>query len=218
MVMRQMNKLLVVEGKLDNLNNARITENTKAHAYITDENNITVTIDENVVFRIDMINVLKKDLKININLAHNSKLYWNQLLLNTGDNKIDVTVSLLGNNCKSFLKIRGINETKESKLNLVCDGIIKDGTIDTELIEDLKGLILNEDTIKISPNMIVNTSEVMANHFVTIGPISEEELFYLMSKGLSEELARKLIKKAFMESILSEELKNIWNKEVNSDE
>lgn len=218
MVMRQMNKLLVVEGKLDNLNNARITENTKAHAYITDENNITVTIDENVVFRIDMINVLKKDLKININLAHNSKLYWNQLLLNTGDNKIDVTVSLLGNNCKSFLKIRGINETKESKLNLVCDGIIKDGTIDTELIEDLKGLILNEDTIKISPNMIVNTSEVMANHFVTIGPINEEELFYLMSKGLSEELARKLIKKAFMESILSEELKNIWNKEVNSDE
>lgn len=218
MVMRQMNKLLVVEGKLDNLNNARITENTKAHAYITDENNITVTIDENVVFRIDMINILKKDLKININLAHNSKLYWNQLLLNTGDNKIDVTVSLLGNNCKSFLKIRGINETKESKLNLVCDGIIKDGTIDTELIEDLKGLILNEDTIKISPNMIVNTSEVMANHFVTIGPINEEELFYLMSKGLSEELARKLIKKAFMESILSEELKNIWNKEVNSDE
>ena len=218
MVMRQMNKLLVVEGKLDNLNNARISENTKAHAYITDENNITVTIDENVVFRIDMINVLKKDLKININLAHNSKLYWNQLLLNTGDNKIDVTVSLLGNNCKSFLKIRGINETKESKLNLVCDGIIKDGTIDTELIEDLKGLILNEDTIKISPNMIVNTSEVMANHFVTIGPINEEELFYLMSKGLSEELARKLIKKAFMESILSEELKNIWNKEVNSDE
>jgi len=71
-------------------------------------------------------------------------------------------------------------------------------TIDNELKEDLKGLELDDGKIQIIPNMLVSSSEVIANHFVSIGNVSDNDLFYLTSKGLSKNNARRLLETGFL--------------------
>ncbi len=53
------------------------------------------------------------------------------------------------------------------------------------------------------PGLEIMTDEVRATHGATVGPIDEEKLFYLMSRGLSEEEARKLVVMGFFEPALS---------------
>ena len=50
--------------------------------------------------------------------------------------------------------------------------------------------------------MEINTNEVIANHYVTISSISKDDLFYLMSKGLSKSLSEKIILKGFLKGIM----------------
>ena len=61
-------------------------------------------------------------------------------------------------------------------------------------------LILDEksasDTV---PYMEINEKKVNIEHEATVGKIGEEQLFYLMSRGLSEDQARTMIVSGFME-------------------
>ncbi len=41
-----------------------------------------------------------------------------------------------------------------------------------------------------------------ASHAATVGQVDEEQMFYLQSRGLSEEAARRLIVVGFLESLL----------------
>ena len=67
------------------------------------------------------------------------------------------------------------------------------------------------DCRKIEPILEIDTNEVEASHFVTIGTYDEESLLYLNSLGIKENDAKKLLKKSFMLSIFDDNFK----KEVN---
>ncbi len=49
------------------------------------------------------------------------------------------------------------------------------------------------------PELEIQTNEVKAGHAASIGRIDEEQLFYLMSRGLSKSEATKLLVKAFLD-------------------
>ena len=64
--------------------------------------------------------------------------------------------------------------------------------------------------MKIMPNLIVKSSRIIANHNATISPVDENDLFYLESKGLSNESATSLIKEGFLKGIVTnDELKSL---------
>ena len=46
--------------------------------------------------------------------------------------------------------------------------------------------------------MCISTNDIVANHFVTISSYDTDSLFYLQSKGLTEEKAKNLIKKSYL--------------------
>ena len=48
------------------------------------------------------------------------------------------------------------------------------------------------------PELEIETDEVKASHAATVGQIDEEQVFYLQSRGLSEDQAKKLIIEAFL--------------------
>lgn len=85
------------------------------------------------------------------------------------------------------------------KLNL--KGIIK---IDkgAELVEAFLRqavLLIGENSMATAvPELEIESNEVKASHAAAIGRIDEEQLFYLMSRGLKREEAVKLIIKAFL--------------------
>jgi Fe-S cluster assembly protein SufB len=66
-------------------------------------------------------------------------------------------------------------------------------------------LLLDErsrtDTI---PDITVRNDDVTIAHEATVGKLSEEDVFYLMSRGLSEEEATAMIVNGFLEPIVRE--------------
>ena len=64
-------------------------------------------------------------------------------------------------------------------------------------------LILDKDSVSNTyPSMRIDTNAVEIVHEATVGKIGEEEIFYLMSRGLTEEQATKMIVSGFIEPIM----------------
>lgn len=77
---------------------------------------------------------------------------------------------------------------KNVKSHVTCDALI----LDPESASD---------TV---PYMEVNEKDVNIEHEATVGKIGEEQLFYLMSRGLSEDQAKTMIVSGFMEPFTKE--------------
>lgn len=121
------------------------------------------------------------------------------------DSKTIIKNVVVGSNNKSNIKLRCVSYSGKITIGVLAD--IKGNTKDNDLIEDIKGI--NENgVIEIEPNMEINTSEVTANHYVTISKVSEDDLFYLECKGLSRDFAKTLVLAGFLNQMM----------EVNSDE
>lgn len=195
--------------------NSQIKISRDAKIYQIDSHNKTLEIEclDNSVLDFHKIDYLSKDTNLNIIINNRAKVELNWLILNKGNNKVVINVIMQGDNSYCSLKVRILNEG-DSKINFICLGKINKDTFDNEILEDLKGLITNNDAIKISPNIEVETNEVMANHLVTIGSYNEQELFYLMSKGLSRDLACELLKKGFMYQVLDEDATKLLERVV----
>ena len=76
----------------------------------------------------------------------------------------------------------------KSKSSVVCDGLMLD----------------NDSKAMTFPSMEVNEDDVKVAHEAAIGRVGEEQLFYLMSRGLSEEEATKMIVSGFIEPLIRE--------------
>ena len=107
---------------------------------------------------------------------------------NTSSTIISKGISIDGG-VSSYRGLVQINrKCKGVKSSVVCDGLMLDN--------DSKALTF--------PSMDVGESDVQVSHEATVGKIGEDQLFYLMSRGLSEEEATKLIVLGFIEPLVKE--------------
>lgn len=98
-------------------------------------------------------------------------------------------------NSKSISKDGGIctfrsnawvkSRAKESKLSISCESLMMDN-------------ISRSDTIPVDT---IETDDVEFSHEATVGKISDEAIFYLMTRGLSEQEAKSMIVQGFAEPI-----------------
>lgn len=84
---------------------------------------------------------------------------------------------------RGLVKIAG--NAKNCKAAVVCDGLLLD----------------EKSSCATIPAMDVHNNEVEAVHEARVGKIGDEEIFYLMSRGLSEERAMQLVVAGFVEPI-----------------
>jgi Fe-S cluster assembly protein SufB len=77
---------------------------------------------------------------------------------------------------------------KNVKSHVACDALILDDKSASDTV----------------PYMEINEKNVNIEHEATVGKIGEEQLFYLMSRGLSEDQARTMIVSGFMEPFTKE--------------
>lgn len=108
---------------------------------------------------------------------------------------ININGDILGNNNKYILNFRAISEEGHGRVNACVH--VNEGTINNEVVEDLKG-ILENGTLNFMPILEIDTNEVKAEHYATIGHYPLEELFYLETKGISKEEGIKILKKSFL--------------------
>ena len=80
------------------------------------------------------------------------------------------------------------------KITINTDGVIEKGAKRTVVRQKSKGILLDLDsTIEANPWLEIDEYDCMANHGAGIGAIDEEELYYLMSRGLTRLNSEKLI-------------------------
>ena len=107
---------------------------------------------------------------------------------NTSSNIISKGISKNGGTSS----YRGLVDVKKgatnSKSHVRCDGLILD----------------NKSKVLTVPAMNVFEDKVDVSHEAAVGKIQEEQLYYLMSRGLSEKEATKMIVSGFIEPVIKE--------------
>lgn len=78
------------------------------------------------------------------------------------------------------------------------------GAQGTDAYQTNRNLILSEDAHADSlPNLEIEADDVRCSHGATIGQQDEQQLFYLMSRGIPRPVAEKLIVEGFFEEVLA---------------
>lgn len=105
---------------------------------------------------------------------------------NTSSTIISKGISKNGGTSKYRGLVKINKNAKNSKSSVKCDGLMLD----------------NKSTTSTVPEMEVKEDQVEVSHEAVVGKIGEEQLFYLMSRGLTEEQATKMIVAGFIEPIV----------------
>lgn len=96
----------------------------------------------------------------------------------------------------------------EAKIDFTIDSILPKGNMNCIMDQTTKVLTLGNVETKINPNMFIEEDSVEAKHGSVISSFNEEELFYLKSRGISEEEAIYLLIKGFIFSNLNLDMEN----------
>ena len=131
-------------------------------------------------------------------LRNNAKTYTASVIVGWGESSYDVgsKAILEGNSSRAEITSRLIGSGKCTITSRAC--IIGRGVGCRGHIECLGLPLSNEVTISTIPELRVESSNAELTHEAAIGRLSEEELYYLMSRGFTEDEAKSLIVRGFM--------------------
>lgn len=102
----------------------------------------------------------------------------------------------------SDLLYKGVNDDQSVG---VFSGMIKVdlGAQKTDAYQKHRTLMLSSEAQNFSvPQLEINANDVRCSHGSTTGPVDQEALFFLRSRGISKEIAEKMLVTAFLEDVL----------------
>jgi Fe-S cluster assembly protein SufD len=106
--------------------------------------------------------------------------------------------------CRSYVAYRGALQGTDAHTVWVGDVLIRAEATGTDTYEINRNLVLTEGARADSvPNLEIETGEVTgAGHASATGRFDDEQLFYLMSRGITDEQARRLVVRGFFHELL----------------
>ncbi len=104
----------------------------------------------------------------------------------------------------------------DAVLTLDNNATIKQGCHKSIVHQKAKGLNLSpKSTIKAEPNLYIDEFDVEASHSASVGNINKDELFYLMSRGLKEGDARKIVVLGFINPLV-DQISDSYDEEIQN--
>ena len=106
-------------------------------------------------------------------------------------------------NCTSHQTYKGVlNDSARAVFNGKV--FVRENAHGTDAQQQNKNLLLsNEARVDTKPQLEIFNDDVKCSHGATVGQLEEEELFYLLTRGLPENLARNLLTYGFAEEIIN---------------
>ena len=145
-------------------------------------------------------------IKTDINLdGEHASIHWHLASLSKGKGKKTYEVSVAHNNLDTKSQIDNYGVCKdEAKLNFSGIVHIKNGAHQSAAHQTAKIIIFDDDTDAIAkPILKIDDNDIEASHASSVGKISDDELFYLTSRGISMEKARELITFGYLKPIIT---------------
>ena len=106
-------------------------------------------------------------------------------------------------NCTSGQNYKGVlNDRSRAVFNGIV--FVRENAHGTDAQQSNKNLLLSNDArVDTKPQLEIFNDDVKCSHGATVGQLEDEELFYLLTRGLSETLARNLLTYGFAEEIIN---------------
>lgn len=106
-------------------------------------------------------------------------------------------------NCTSHQTYKGVlNDHSRGVFNGKV--FVRENASGTDAQQSNKNLLLSDDArVDTKPQLEIFNDDVKCSHGATVGQLEEEELFYLLTRGLNESLARNLLTYGFAEEVIN---------------
>lgn len=121
-----------------------------------------------------------------------------------GEQKVDfrITVRHLCAGCVSHQLFKGLAED-EARVKFEGLVYVAAGAENTEALQENHSLLLSENAfVQSSPQLEIYADDVVCSHGATVGSLDENEQFYMRSRGISLEEARRLQILSFLSPVL----------------
>lgn len=121
-----------------------------------------------------------------------------------GEQKVDfrITVRHLCAGCVSHQLFKGLAED-EARVKFEGLVYVAAGAEKTEALQENHSLLLSENAfVQSSPQLEIYADDVVCSHGATVGSLDENEQFYMRSRGISLEEARRLQVLSFLSPVL----------------
>jgi len=161
------------------------------------------TITHNLIDINGSIRIYNSDLN---SVGFNSKNYFNNIYIGKSNDLIDINYDMknIGKSSINNLKVEGcLKDNSKKTFRGIIDFV--EGCTKSTGIENENCVLLSDTCIaKSIPILLCHEDDVVGAHGESTGRISEDKLFYLMSRGLSRKESEKLIILSNFTSIINE--------------
>lgn len=128
------------------------------------------------------------------------------VVVGTGDQKINLTSKIVqyGKETDGYILKHGVmKENASSVFNGI--GYIKHGGTKSIANQESRVLMLSENARgDANPILLINEDDVEAGHAASVGRVDPEQLYYLMSRGISRTEAERLVIHGFLDPVVRE--------------
>lgn len=189
-----------------------VKDNSTVHFAILAENpaktlNITANVGQNSVidgYFADFINSDSKcEVLVNLN-GEGSSVNWHLSSLADSNYRKEFSVSAIHKNIGTLSQLDNYGVCRDNA-KLIFSGIcqIDKGSHASKAHQNAKIMIFDEKSNGVAkPILKIDENDIEASHASVVGKINDEHLFYLTSRGLTEERAKQLITFGYLKPIL----------------
>lgn len=142
------------------------------------------------LYRINKSDMMREVDLVNLN-GKNSSVEFNLKTLSSNQEKYDIYISHNNRNTTSVVNNIGIALKGGIIFNVT--GEIPKGNSGSYLDQNNQIVTFNPTKCQINPNLLVEEFDVEADHNAVIGAFDDDAIFYLMSRGISENDAIRLL-------------------------
>lgn len=141
---------------------------------------------------------------VNLNGIHSSA-NWQVASVSANDDNKKFEISLYHNAAYTMGNIDNYGVTKDDA-KLLFSGVshIVKGAKFSKTKQNAKIMVFDRYSNAIAkPILKIDENEIEASHAATVGKISDDEIFYLTSRGLTQEMAKELITLGYIKPIIN---------------
>lgn len=141
-----------------------------------------------------------ENILINLN-GYMSKINYNFSNICINEEKYNFIIKHNNSNSVSDISNKAIC-LENAKIDFNIDTIVEKGNTKCSLNQDTKIINIKDNNSIVKPNMYISEDDVQARHSSVIANFNEDDLFYLMTRGISRIDAIKLLVKGYIFSNL----------------
>ena len=156
-------------------------------------------LEEDSYLNVEKVNEGKKIKEmtvINLN-GENAEIQFKLKTISKHDEKYNFLVYHNAKNTVSNIVNNGVN-ILNGTLEFNVSGFVSNGITGCDINQSGRIINMTENNCVIKPNLFIDENDVIANHSALIGTFLPDEIFYLMSRGISRKESENLLTKGFL--------------------